>query len=32
MAALLSSRYPAKAGQRIGVVLCGANTTAVKFD
>jgi len=32
MAALLSGRYPAKAGRRIGVVLCGANTTAVKFD
>jgi len=32
MAALLSGRYPVKPGQRIGVVLCGANTTAVKFD
>ena len=32
MAALLSGRHPVKEGQRIGVVLCGANTTAVRFD
>ena len=31
-AALLSRRFPAARGQSIGVVLCGANTTAVKFD
>lgn len=31
MAALLSGRYPVKPGQRIGVLLCGANTTAVSF-
>jgi threonine dehydratase len=31
MAALLSGRYPVKPGQAIGVVLCGANTTAVNF-
>lgn len=31
-AALLSGAFPVAAGQRIGVVLCGANTTAVKFD
>lgn len=30
--ALLSGRYKAMAGQRIGVVICGANTTAVNFD
>jgi threonine dehydratase len=32
MAALLSGRYRVKPGQAVGVVLCGANTTAVKFD
>jgi threonine dehydratase len=32
LAALTSGRYPVSAGQRLGVVLCGANTTAVKFD
>ena len=32
MAALLSGRYRAKAGETVGVVLCGANTTAVKFE
>jgi threonine dehydratase len=32
MAALLSGRYKAKRGERIGVVLCGANTTAVSFS
>jgi threonine dehydratase len=31
-AALLSKRYLPKAGERVGVVLCGANTLAVKFD
>jgi threonine dehydratase len=30
--ALLSGRYKANAGERIGVVICGANTTAVNFD
>ena len=30
--ALLSGRYKATAGQRIGVVICGANTTAVNFN
>lgn len=30
-AALLSSRYQPKRGERIGVLLCGANTTAVNF-
>jgi threonine dehydratase len=31
MAALLSGRWKAKPGQTIGVLLCGANTTAVSF-
>ena len=31
MAALTSARHAVKPGQRIGVVLCGANTTAVDF-
>jgi threonine dehydratase len=31
MAALLSRRWKATPGQRIGVLLCGANTTAVSF-
>ena len=31
MAALLSGRWKAKPGQTIGVLLCGANTTAVDF-
>jgi threonine dehydratase len=30
-AALLSGRYAPKPGERVGVVVCGANTTAVKF-
>jgi len=30
-AALLSRRYQPKPGERIGVLLCGANTTAVNF-
>ena len=31
-AALLSGGYQPKGGERIGVVLCGGNTTAVSFD
>ena len=31
-AALLSRRFPVANGQTIGVLLCGANTTAVKLD
>ena len=31
MAALLSRRFEARAGQTVGVLLCGANTTAVTF-
>ncbi len=31
-AALLSGKYRPSAGERIGIVLCGANTTAVDFD
>jgi threonine dehydratase len=31
-AALQSGAWKPKAGQTIGVVLCGANTTAVNFD
>jgi threonine dehydratase len=31
-AALLSGRFVPEAGERVGVLLCGANTTAVKFD
>ncbi len=30
-AALLSGRYRAQAGERVGVVVCGGNTTAVQF-
>jgi threonine dehydratase len=30
-AALLSGRYRAAAGERVGVLICGANTTAVNF-
>jgi threonine dehydratase len=30
-AALLSGRYAPRPGERVGVVVCGANTTAVKF-
>jgi threonine dehydratase len=30
-AALLSKRYVAKPGERVGVLLCGGNTTAVDF-
>jgi threonine dehydratase len=31
-AAFLSGRYKPRAGKRIGVVVSGANTTAVDFD
>jgi len=31
-AALLSRRYQPKSGERIGVLVCGANTTAVSFQ
>jgi threonine dehydratase len=31
-AALLCGRYQPRAGERVGVVLCGANTTAVDFS
>jgi threonine dehydratase len=31
LAPLLASLYRPKAGERIGVLLCGANTTAVDF-
>jgi threonine dehydratase len=31
MAALISGRWKTRPGQRIGVLLCGANTTAVSF-
>ena len=31
-AALLSGRYQPRAGEHVGVLLCGANTTAVDFD
>ena len=31
-AALLSGKYAAAAGERIAVLVCGANTTAVRFD
>src|SRR5258705_1521799 len=30
-AALLSARYQPKPGERVGILLCGANTTAVTF-
>ena len=32
LAALLSGRYQAQAGERVGVLVCGGNTTAVNFD
>ena len=32
LAALLSGRYSPAPGERVGVLLCGANTTAVKFE
>jgi threonine dehydratase len=31
LAALLSGRYVPGSGERVGVLLCGANTTAVSF-
>jgi threonine dehydratase len=31
LAALLSRRYEPKAGERVGVLICGGNTTAVDF-
>jgi threonine dehydratase len=31
-AALLSQRYRAAAGERIAVLVCGGNTTAVNFS
>jgi threonine dehydratase len=31
-AALLSGRYKPQTGERVAVLLCGANTTAVKFE
>src|SRR6202012_3243554 len=31
-AALLSGRYRPAPGERVGVLVCGANTTAVKFE
>jgi threonine dehydratase len=31
MAAILSRRYQPQPGERVGVVVCGANTTAVQF-
>ena len=31
-AALLSGKYQAKSGERVGVVICGGNTTAVNFQ
>lgn len=30
--ALLSGRYKAKSGERVGIVICGGNTTAVNFE
>ncbi|HTS30234.1 MAG TPA: threonine/serine dehydratase [Bryobacteraceae bacterium] len=32
LAALLCGRYRAKAGERVGVLVCGGNTTAVDFS
>jgi threonine dehydratase len=32
LAAVLSGRYAVSRGERVGVVVCGANTTAVSFD
>jgi threonine dehydratase len=31
-AALLSGRYRPGAGEKVAVLICGANTTAVKFE
>jgi threonine dehydratase len=32
LAALISGKYAARAGERVAIVLCGANTTAVRFE
>jgi threonine dehydratase len=32
LAAVLSRQYQPAKGERVGVVLCGANTTVVDFD
>jgi threonine dehydratase len=32
LAAIISGAYPVAAGRTVGVLLCGANTTAVNFD
>ena len=32
LAAVRSGRYPVRRGQSVGVLLCGANTTAVSFE
>ncbi len=32
LAALLCGGYQPAAGERVGVLVCGANTTAVDFD
>ena len=32
MAALISGRYQPRPGEHVGVLVCGANTTAVNFD
>jgi threonine dehydratase len=32
LAALLSGRYQPEKGERVGVLVCGGNTTAVDFD
>jgi threonine dehydratase len=31
-AALVSGAYRPRAGERVGVVICGGNTTAVDFE
>jgi len=31
LAALLSGRYRPRPGERVGVLVCGGNTTAVNF-
>jgi threonine dehydratase len=32
LAALLSGRYTPRSGERVGLLVSGANTTAVDFD
>jgi threonine dehydratase len=32
LAALLSGRYQPRPGERVGVLVCGGNTTAVDFN